>query len=350
MIMFRLSISLLVLFLLIACGNLKWPLESGGVGYSSNGLELVKSAKSGKQGNANKTPQNHIHRPIVNRPSAATKQHIVVAGETLWRIAQAYNTDIYELAIVNKIEPPFLIFAGQRLAFPNYSETPVKLAAFKKTYQNNKVEIVKPIRSGIRSVQEATALAPLTINEPVSLAVKPGTKPQPNRRTAALSNLITKSRRTIKRGLKTALPPVGKGSEFIWPVKGKLVSGFGRKSDGLYNDGVNIVAARGTVVRAAGSGIVAYAGNELRGFGNLLLIKHGDGWVTAYAHNERLVVRRGEKVRQGQVIARVGATGNVVHPQLHFEIRRGNKAVDPIRKISRLTRQPRAKHAGISQG
>ncbi|MAI10444.1 MAG: hypothetical protein CBD27_06375 [Rhodospirillaceae bacterium TMED167] len=103
----------------------------------------------------------------------------------------------------------------------------------------------------------------------------------------------------------------------------------------MRNDGVNILADRGTSVRAARSGIVAYAGNELRGFGNLLLIKHAHGWVTAYAHNETLLVRRGQKVKRGQVVAKVGDSGNVGRPQLHFEIRRGNKAVDPIRQISR---------------
>ena len=97
------------------------------------------------------------------------------------------------------------------------------------------------------------------------------------------------------------------------------------KGEGLRNDGVNILADRGTSVRAARSGIVAYAGNELRGFGNLLLIKHAHGWVTAYAHNEKLLVRRGQKVKRGQVVAKVGDSGNVGRPQLHFEIRRGNK-------------------------
>ena len=96
------------------------------------------------------------------------------------------------------------------------------------------------------------------------------------------------------------------------------------------------MAPVGSVVRAAGSGVVAYAGNELRGFGNLLLIKHGKGWVTAYAHNRNLIVRRGEKVSQGQVIAYVGNSGNVSRPQLHFEIRKGNKAIDPIFSISRV--------------
>jgi murein DD-endopeptidase MepM/ murein hydrolase activator NlpD len=103
----------------------------------------------------------------------------------------------------------------------------------------------------------------------------------------------------------------------------------------MYNDGINIAAAAGTPVRASEAGTVAYAGNELRGFGNMLLLKHGGGWVTAYAHNKELLVKRGEKVRRGQVIARVGSTGGVDQPQLHFEIRKGKRAVDPLDELPR---------------
>ena len=146
------------------------------------------------------------------------------------------------------------------------------------------------------------------------------------------------------------LPPAREGSLFIWPVKGKLISSFGAKGRGLHNDGVNIMAPKGTVVRSAGSGIVAYAGNELRGFGNLLLIKHGNGWVTAYAHNEILTVRRGDKVKKGQAVARVGSSGNVFRPQLHFEIRKGNKAIDPILKISSINGRSITMNKLISKG
>ncbi|MCR6632053.1 MAG: M23 family metallopeptidase [Magnetospirillum sp.] len=104
---------------------------------------------------------------------------------------------------------------------------------------------------------------------------------------------------------------------------------FGPMGKGQNNDGVNIVAPRGTPVKAAENGVVAYVGNELKGFGNLLLIKHADGWMTAYAHNDQLLVRKGEQVRKGQQIATVGASGNVTQPQLHFEIRRGTEAVNP---------------------
>lgn len=130
-------------------------------------------------------------------------------------------------------------------------------------------------------------------------------------------------------------PPVDAGApppregRFVWPVRGRIVTRFGPTGRGLHNDGINIAAPRGSTVVAAEAGVVAYAGNELRGFGNLLLIKHADGWITAYAHNEALLVRRGERVRRGQPIARVGQTGNVGQPQLHFELRRGTRAIDP---------------------
>ena len=105
---------------------------------------------------------------------------------------------------------------------------------------------------------------------------------------------------------------------------------YGPTPAGTQNDGINIKAAEGTPVLSADAGTVAYAGNELRGYGNLILIKHADGWMTAYAHNSKLLVTRGQKVQRGQVIARVGATGAVSEPQLHFEVRRGSRALDPM--------------------
>jgi murein DD-endopeptidase MepM/ murein hydrolase activator NlpD len=119
------------------------------------------------------------------------------------------------------------------------------------------------------------------------------------------------------------------GRGMLWPLRGEIVSDFGGKPGGLQNDGINIGAPRGTPIRAADNGTVVYAGNELRGFGNLLLIRHRDGWVTAYAHAEELLVKRGDQVRRGQAIARVGSTGNVATPQLHFEVRKGSRPLNP---------------------
>ena len=115
----------------------------------------------------------------------------------------------------------------------------------------------------------------------------------------------------------------------MWPVNGTVVSGFGNLGSGRKNDGINIKAALGTAVKAADSGTVAYAGNELKGFGNLILIKHSDGWITAYAHCDRLFVKKGQKVARGEKIATVGSSGSVTTPQLHFEVRAGKKAVNP---------------------
>jgi len=138
-----------------------------------------------------------------------------------------------------------------------------------------------------------------------------------------------------KRGaVELGQPPPRIGQRFQWPVKGDIIVGFGPRDGGLQNDGINIRAGRGATVKAAESGVVAYAGNELRGFGNLLLIKHADGWVSAYAHNDALLVKTGDRVRRGQPISRVGSTGSVGQPQLHFELRRGTRAVDPIQYLA----------------
>lgn len=119
-------------------------------------------------------------------------------------------------------------------------------------------------------------------------------------------------------------------AKFRWPVRGKVIAGFGRRPDGTHNDGVNVAVPKGTEVYAAEAGKVAYAGNELKGYGNLVLIRHANGWVTAYAHADQLLVRPNDEVRRGQVIARAGRTGAVDQPQLHFELRQGSRPVDPM--------------------
>jgi murein DD-endopeptidase MepM/ murein hydrolase activator NlpD len=130
------------------------------------------------------------------------------------------------------------------------------------------------------------------------------------------------------------------GGSFAWPVRGHIVEGFGAGPDGTRNDGINIAAPRGAPVQAADAGVVAYAGNELRGYGNLLLIKHPGGWISAYAHCDAILVKPGQKIARGQVIARVGSSGNVSTPQLHFELRRGNKPVDPRGYLSAAPSAP----------
>ncbi|HEY0418989.1 MAG TPA: M23 family metallopeptidase, partial [Acetobacteraceae bacterium] len=124
-------------------------------------------------------------------------------------------------------------------------------------------------------------------------------------------------------------PPARGGGRFQWPTSGPIVSDFGPKPDGLHNDGINIGAEKGAPVIAAENGVVAYSGNELRGYGNLLLVRHADGWVTAYAHLDQMLVERGARVKRGEKIGTVGQSGGVTAPQLHFEVRKGSRAVDP---------------------
>jgi murein DD-endopeptidase MepM/ murein hydrolase activator NlpD len=207
------------------------------------------------------------------------RQHTVRRGETLYGIAREYRVNAYALARANGLKPPYPIQAGQRLVLP-----------------------------GARAVRTASARN-----------ISP--------RAQTLSQKTTPPPPAVPR------PPPASGKGFAWPVRGRVVSGFGAKARGLRNDGINIAAKRGQPVKAAENGVIAYAGNELRGFGNLLLIKHSGGWVSAYAHTDKMLVKRGDRVRKGQQIATVGSTGNVKNPQLHFELRRGNRVLDPRKHL-----------------
>jgi murein DD-endopeptidase MepM/ murein hydrolase activator NlpD len=129
------------------------------------------------------------------------------------------------------------------------------------------------------------------------------------------------------------------GASFRWPVNGRIISGFGTKPDGGHNDGVNISVPQGTPVKAAENGVVAYSGSELKGYGNLVLVRHANNWVSAYANNEELLVKRGDKVSRGQVIAKAGTTGSVSQPQVHFELRKGSRPVDPTKYMSSMAAQ-----------
>lgn len=133
------------------------------------------------------------------------------------------------------------------------------------------------------------------------------------------------------------------GNNFIWPIEGSAVSAFGPKPGNRFNDGINIGAPAGTPIRAAADGTVIYVGNELRGFGNLILIRHAAGWTSAYAHTEQIRVKRNQRVEKGAIIAVVGQSGAVACPQLHFELRHEAKAVDPT---AVMPRRPRVYTAG----
>jgi peptidase M23B len=225
----------------------------------------------------------------------AARYHVVAKGDTLYNISKRYNVDITSLSRSNRIAAPYTLTVGQRLVLPG-------------------------------SVVETAAFPAYKAASHASVAARNDGKGRSSSKKAVSSASTSSSK---KYASSYTPPPASRKSKFVWPVRGSVVSSFGTIGKGRNNDGINIKAARGTAVKAADGGTVAYAGNELKGFGNLILIKHYDGWITAYAHNEKLLVKKGQKVARGEKIAAVGSTGGVSSPQLHFEIRRGKKPVNP---------------------
>lgn len=165
---------------------------------------------------------------------------------------------------------------------------------------------------------------------------KVDTKKSDAKKTEVKKSASAKSQSTKQTKQREAQKMVARSSsKFSWPVRGKILSGYGSKSNGLFNDGINIKAARGATVAASENGFVAYAGNEVKGMGNLVIIQHADGWMTVYAHMESMSVRRGHGVSVGQKIGTVGTSGKVDQPQLHFEIRKGTKAYNPVNYLKK---------------
>jgi murein DD-endopeptidase MepM/ murein hydrolase activator NlpD len=258
----------------------------------------------------------------------AVRTHEVRPGDTASQIAQRYGVPLRELVRVNAIEPPYVIRVGQRLAIPDAA----RLTASTSTPSSIPTVMVpaEPPPRGVAAPRGTVEVAPLPAPSVVSAAapqVSPSPPPVPAPPQAAALPPPANPPAPAPEGDTSVRAVAGR---MLWPVRGVIVSDYGPKPGGLQNDGINIAAPRGTAFRAAESGVVIYAGNELRGFGNLLLLRHEGGYVTAYAHADELAVRRGDQVRKGQTIGRVGSSGNVTGPQLHFEVRRGTQAVNPI--------------------
>jgi murein DD-endopeptidase MepM/ murein hydrolase activator NlpD len=244
------------------------------------------------------------------------RQHIVQPGETLYSVSRLYGVDASMLARANDLAPPYTVRAGEALILP----APVQMAA---------VTMAEPAPPALAPIPVTRSALPPPLEQKT---LAPETRPP-----AQIEPAAGPSRQEMAALQPPSPPPLAGPRNFIWPVHGRVIASYGAGSGGTHNDGVNIAARAGTVVVAAESGTVAYAGNELRGYGNLVLIKHANGWMTAYAHNSALLVKRGEKVRRGQPIARIGTTGAVGEPQLHFEIRRGTKALDPVDYLPAIT-------------
>ena len=228
----------------------------------------------------------------------AQRVHRVQPGDTLYSLSRQYNVDRSQLSAVNDLEAPYSLSVGQSLAIPAAASAP----------------------------DGQLAMAPASVPRGAQPASAPTAVPQPPQPQAAQPQQAALPTQPPD---PPPAPPTANGLGFLWPTQGRVIAEYGPQGDGRHNDGINIAAPRGAPVVAAERGGVVYAGSELKGFGNLLLIRHENGWVTAYAHNSSLLVSKGERVSRGQVIARVGRSGNVDRPQLHFEIRKGSRAVDP---------------------
>lgn len=277
--------------------------------------------------------------------------HTVQRGETLYSISRSTGVDLYSLAQANDLQPPYSISIGQQLKVTSPTGYAVASAPAPESP-------TAPQEPAPRGYQADTL--PVTPGASVPAPMQPSVQPpgQPSGGDSGSANLPpipqqpaqqpapqadpepkvasappSSAGPTADPKQDTVLPPRS-GRTFSWPVRGRVLAGFGPTPDGLHNDGINIAARAGAPVIAAENGVVVYAGSELKGFGNLLLVRHADGWMTAYAHLDKALVRKGQKVTKGQAIGTVGSTGGVSQPQLHFEIRRGTQAVDPAKFLS----------------
>ncbi len=260
-----------------------------------------------------------LRQPADARPGGF---HEVASGDTLYNISRRYETDVATLAGLNNIRPPYTLSLGQRIALP-YDPPPPQIAAVQP--RPNTAVVIRRTSAG----QATPAPTPKAAPTQVAALPTPATA-EPRRLVASVTprSKPAAPQRVAERPVSIGSPPPLAGG-FAWPVQGKVLVGYGPTSGGLHNDGLNIAAPLEAPVHAAENGVVAYAGNEIRGFGKLVLIKHEGGLITAYGHNSNLLVQRGDVVNKGQVIAQVGKSGGVDIPQLHFEIRDGRKAIDP---------------------
>lgn len=296
-----------------ACGWVEIPAGRGGPSLSRGG-----PADTASRGDANAPRPGTQSRP-------ADGGVTVASGDSVYALSRRYGVSMQAIIDANNLRPPYHLRIGQRLILP---EAPPASVASAPTV----ISSSGSTEGGVR-VSELPPLggAPPASGQPMPGQTAAGSVPSDVPTSAPQADMVPapEPERQASLGRSPGVPPAVSGNGFMWPVNGEVVAEFGPQEKGRHNDGINIAAPRGTPVRAVESGVVAYSGNELRGFGNLLLIKHDSGWVSAYAHNGDLLVQRGDTVSRGQVIARVGDSGGVSTPQLHFELRKGPRPVDP---------------------
>ena len=269
-------------------------------------------------------------------PAAAADQpgtYTMRTGDSLYAVARKHKVTLEQLKAANGIADERRVRVGTVLKIPGAdASAPASTPA---------IAAAKPAPAPVAAPAAADPASPALSTRPTIINGAP-------RQVAALDKTETatdvpaaaaepaKAKGTEVASAATQAGGAVAGSKFRWPAKGKIVSSFGQRADGTHNDGVDIAVPLGTEVLAAEAGVVAYAGNELKGFGNLVLLRHDNGWVTAYAHNDALLVKRGDKVRRGQAVAKAGKSGSVDQPTVHFEVRQGSKPVDPVPLLEKM--------------
>ncbi len=315
---------------------------------------------------------NHLAAPYSLRPEQrlklpAPREYTVKPGDTLSSIARMFDVSATETVRLNRLHPPYAAMAGQVLRLPpppdpvlvplprvagtQFSRAQVSQPLERADTERPEISGIPPAQLHVSSIPpleddpvyappaiapgrvQAEALAPPP--SPLSGMPPPSAPPAYNAQPAPVFGEPPLAQMQTPPPPPPAAPampsdvPPRAGQGFAWPVNGEIVSAYGPKSGGLHNDGINIKAAKGTPVRAAENGVVVYAGSQLKGFGNLVLVRHADRWMTAYAHLDSVAARKGQVLRKGEMLGTVGATGSVGGPQLHFEIRRGTEAINP---------------------
>lgn len=283
-----------------------------------------------------------------SRAASAGKFVAVRNGDTVYALSRRHDVTPQEIIAENNLRAPYHLSVGQRIKIPGTElAAPTRKVVARDTMvsvsQGDTLYAISR-RTGVSVdvLAQANGLRPPYTLSPGQKLLAPGASVAPPTRTAQkLEQPARQPQRVAKAEPARAIPEIAKqvsytppvassDALFSWPVRGAIVGEYGIGELGRRNDGINIAAPAGTPVRAAADGEVVYRGSELDGFGNLLLLKHTDGFVTAYAHNDAMLVKKGDVVRKGQVIAKVGQTGAVTTPQLHFEIRQQLKSVDPL--------------------
>ena len=288
---------------------------------------------------------------------------VVAKGETLGTLSRRYGVPSSALLSANGLSSAAEVKDGMRIVVPVYSAggravasapaakdkeaegAKAKKVADKKAEEKKaKAEDKAAEKTKTAKTEEKTAEVkpePAPKTQPATVAKADSPKTDVHKTTASKKPAVDDTptghvdpkAATAKESVTSAQADAsGSSPEFRWPARGRIIQGF--KAGG--NDGIDISVPQGTSVRAAESGEVVYAGDGLKGYGNLVLIKHPNGYVTAYANNEELDVKKGEQVKRGQVIAKSGDTGNVNSPQLHFELRKGSTPVDPTSYLAGL--------------